>query len=298
MWFRNLQLYGLDDDWTLTPGKLEEELAHNSLKPCPPLALSNHGWVPPADTPALVQNVDRHLLIALGIEQKLLPASVIKDEVQRHAEAWEQSRGMKPGRKLMREFKDRATTELLPRAFSRRRVVRLWIDPEARRLAVDSASAGPAETATEALRDTLGELPLSLPAPEHAPDDTLSGWLRSRRPPEGFVLGEDCELTGPDETRPVLRYQRHPLDTAEIDQHLDNGFRVSKLVLIWRDQMRFSIDAKLQIKQLRVLDSEEADDTDTLPPEQRFEAEFMLMAGRYSALLNDLLVALKVPAAQ
>ncbi|HEU0196575.1 MAG TPA: recombination-associated protein RdgC [Nevskiaceae bacterium] len=297
MWFRNLQVYSLDADWTLSPGGLEEALAAHPLQPCPPLAMTSQGWVAPADTPALVQNLDRHLLLALGVEQKLLPASVVAEAAQQYAEQWEQSHGIKPGRKLKREFKDRATTELLPRAFARRRVTHLWIDASARRLVVDSASAGPAELATETLRDTLGELPLSLPAPERAIDDTLSTWLRTDRPPETFALGEDCELTGPDETRPTLRYQRHPLQTPELHQHLDNGFRVSRLALTWRDQLSFVIDSKLQLKQLRFLDLDEADDETELTPEQRFEAEFALMSSSYSAMLGDLLGALGVVAA-
>lgn len=296
MWFRNLQVYTLDKDWTLSPGGLEEVLAEHRLQPCPPLAVTSHGFIPPAQTAALVESLDRHLLFALGIEQKVLPASVIADQAREYAEAWEKTRGLKPGRKLQREFRERATTELLPRAFARRRSVRVWIDAEQHRLIADAPSPTPAEAATEALRDALGELPLSLPTPERAPDDTLSAWLHADAAPQGFVIGEECELTGANETRPTLRYQRYPLQTAEIRQHLDDGFRVSRLALTWRERLSFVIDQKLQLKRLHFLDLDEAEDTPELAPEQRFEAEFTLMTGTCSTMLGELFTALQVPA--
>ncbi|TAM12792.1 MAG: recombination-associated protein RdgC [Nevskiaceae bacterium] len=297
MWFRNLQIYHLDQPWTLSPGGLEQVLAEHPLQPCPPLAMTSRGFVAPGVTPALVESLDRHLLFALGMERKLLPASVVADRANVFAAEFEKSRGVKPGRKLQREFKDRATSELLPRAFARRRVVRVWIDAAHARLIADSPSPTPAEEATETLRDALGELALSLPTPDRAPDEILSGWLRDGAAPAGFLLGEECELTGPDETRPTLRYQRHPLQTKEIQQHLADGFHVTKLALTWRERVSFVVDHKLQIKRVHFLGIDESNDSPELNPEERFAAEFALMAGNCTALLDELLPALGVAAA-
>lgn len=294
MWFRNLQVYCLDQEWALSPGGLEQVLAEHTLQPCPPLAMTSRGFVAPGVTPALVESLDRHLLFALGLERKVLPASVVADRAAELAAEWEKVRGVKPGRKLQREFKDRATSELLPRAFAPRRVVRVWIDAANARLIVDSPTPAPAEEATETLRDALGELALSLPMPERAPEAVLSDWLRAGATPAGFELGEECELTGPDATRPTLRYQRHPLQTKEIQQHLVDGFRVSKLALTWRARVSFVVDQKLQIKRVDLLAVDEADETSDLAPEQRFAAEFALLTGHCAPLLDDLFTALEV----
>ncbi|HEX7381113.1 MAG TPA: recombination-associated protein RdgC [Nevskiaceae bacterium] len=294
MWFRNLQIYRLEDDWKMAPGSLEAVLASHRLQPCGPLAWSSRGWVAPGDSGALVESVDRHLLLALGVEQKLLPASVIADRARTFAQEWERSHGVKPGRKLKREFKDRAATELLPRALTRRRTLRAWIDPTRRRLVCDSASPAAAELATEALRDDLDELNLSLPTAQRAPDDTLSAWLRSGSAGPGFILGDECELTGSDETRPILRYQRHPLPTPELRQHLDSGFRASRLGLVWRDRLSFVVDAKLQLKKLRFLDIDESDKATESPEAERFAAELALMTGTCTAMIDELFAAMDV----
>ncbi len=292
MWFKNLHVFTLEQDWTLTPGALEQILTQHPLRPCPTMSLHSHGWVPPSDTPALVQGLERHLLIALGSEEKLLPASVINDAAAEYAVEWERSRGIKPGRKLIRDFKERATAELLPRAFVRRRRTLAWIDPVSRRIVVDAASPARAELLTEQLRESLGGLELSLPQADHAPGETMTGWLRAETAPGRFSLGEECELSGSDDSKPVVRYLRHPLLAEQLRRHFDAGFRASRLALLWNNRVSLLIDDKLQIKRVRFLDLEEAQHEPTeLPPEQRFEAEFALMTGDYALMLSDLLEA-------
>jgi DNA recombination-dependent growth factor C len=253
--------------------------------------------VPPAESPALVHGLERHALIALGTEDKLLPGSVIKDAAAEHAAAWEKSHGLKPGRKLMRDFKDRATTELLPRAFVRRRSTRAWIDPVKRRLIVDAASAARAEALTETLRETLGELKIVVPTATHAPADVMTGWLRAQQAPGRFELGEDCELTGSDPSKPVVRYVRHPLVAAQLRRHFDDGFRASRLSLTWNNRLSLMVDDALQVRRLRFLDIDEAGgDGGELSAQDRFDAEFALMTHDVAALLDDLHEAFTVTA--
>lgn len=292
MWFKNLHVFTLEQEWTLTPGALEQVLAQQPLQPCPTMSLHSHGWVPPADTPALVQGLERHLLVALGSEEKLLPSSVVNDAAAEYAAEWEHSRGIKPGRKLMREFKERATAQLLPRAFVRRRRTLAWIDPANRRIVVDAASPTRAELLTEQLRESLGGLELSLPQAGHAPGEIMTGWLRAQTAPGRFSLGEECELSGSDDSKPVVRYLRHPLLAEQLRRHFDAGFRASRLALLWNNRISLLVDDKLQIRRVRFLDLEQAGHEPTeLPPEQRFEAEFALMTGDYALMLDDLFEA-------
>lgn len=293
MWFKNLQVFQLEADWTLPAGALEEILARSPLLPCTALSLQSQGWVAPADSPALVQGLERHLLIAHGIEQKLLPASVVKDAANVHAAKWEQQHGgVKPGRKLMRDFKERAVAELLPRAFARRRSVRAWIDPAARLILVDASSPGRAEALVEQLRDGLGTLAVVRPQPEAAPGDTLTSWLAQEQAPGRFALGEECELTGSDAAKPVVRYLRHPLQAKQLRRHLDEGFRASRLALVWNNQVSFVVNDKLELKRLSFLDiDEDKDKSSGLPPEQVFEAEFALMTSTLALVVREFLEA-------
>ncbi len=292
MWFKNLHLFHLEQPWKLSPGRLEEQLATRPLTPCPAMSLQSSGWVAPLETAGLVQSLEKQILIALGTEQKLLPSTVVNESAKTRALAWEKRRGFKPGRKLMREFKDQATAELLPRAFARRRVTRAWINPTARSIVVDSASPTRAESVIEQLRDTLGELNVSLPQPESAPSATMTAWLATGRAPGRFALGEECELTGGDDTKSVVRYLRHPLHAAQLRRHLDEGFRASRLELIWNSRVSLIVNDKLQLKRVAFLDIDKNSEAgNELSPEQKFEADFALMTGEYADLLKDLFEA-------
>lgn len=291
MWFKNLQVFQLEQDWTLTPGALEEILARQPLLPCPTMSLLSEGWVAPLDGGALVQNLGRQMLIALGSEQKLLPSSVVNDAARARAEAWQKQRGFKPGRKLLREFKEQAQAELLPRAFVRRRTTRAWIDPEARRIVVDSASPTRAETLVVKLRDTLGELAVILPQPQTAPAATMTAWLLADDAPGRLTLGEECELGGSDEAKSVVRYVRHPLHAAALRRHFDQGFQAQRLALQWNARISLIVNDKLQLRRVRFLDIEEGAAATEMTPEQKFENDFTLMTGEYRALLDDLLGA-------
>ncbi len=292
MWFKNLQIYHLDQDWTLPAAELEERLAARPLLPCSAMSTESRGWVQVLDDGQLVQGMERHLLISLGTEQKLLPSSVLNEAAKERAAEFEKLKGFKPGRKILRDIKDQVASELLPRAFSRRSVTRAWIDPNARRLIVDTSSATRAEALVEHLRDTLGELPVSLPQTENSTAQKLTEWLTAHRAPGHFDLGEECELTTTDAAKSVVRYVRHSLEAQQIRRHLEEGMSTSRLALTWNGRLSLVVDAKLQIKKLKFLDMDEAEESPGDDPQRLFEAEFALMTGQCGPMLDELLEVL------
>ena len=110
----------------------------------------------PSPTGAFVHTVNQQHLIALGVDQKLLPGSIIRQVTAERAVAQAQSQGFPVGRRQMRDLKMRVTEELRARALSRRRITRAWIDPQNGWFAVDAAGAAKAEELVETLRATLG----------------------------------------------------------------------------------------------------------------------------------------------
>lgn len=290
MWFKNLLCFNLPDEWTPSPGGLEATLARHPLRPCSAMSLQSLGWVPPGDDGRLVVDHELHQLVALGSEAKLLPSSVVKDEVKLRAQALEQQRGFKPGKKMLRDLQDQVTAELLPRAFVKRSATRAWIDGPARRLLVDSASANRAETLVEQLREALGELQAIPPQADPSPALTLSAWLAAGEAPAPFVLGEECELSAPDEGRAVVRYLRHPLEPKRLKAHFDQGMKATRLALTWRDQISFVVTDEMEIKRVSFLEMQaEASD---VPNADAQDADFALMTGLLRTLLDDLFRAM------
>lgn len=294
MWFRNLQLYRLRG-WTLSAEALEERLARQPFQPCGGMDMESRGWVPPrgGEATALVHALGRRLLIALGTEQKLLPASVVRQYADERAQEIEAQQGYRPGRKQLREIRDQVTDELLPRAFSRRRSTWAWIDPVGGWLAVDAASQSRAEELLESLRRSVDDLPAALLRTRLSPAGAMTAWLAEGDAPAGFSIDRDCELLAPGEDKATVRYVRHALEAPEIREHIGQGKQVTRLALTWNDRISFVLHENLQVKRLAFLDllkeqsEQEAADADAL-----FEAEFAIMSGEFERFLPALVEAL------
>jgi recombination associated protein RdgC len=65
---------------------------------------------------------------------------------------------------------------------------------------------------------------------QQSPATTMAKWLTTQEPPPGFSIDRECELKAADESRAVVRYARHALDTDEVRQHVATG----KLPTAWR----------------------------------------------------------------
>src|SRR6266851_2550875 len=87
MWFKNLVAYRLPADWSVSAAELEQQLATRTLQPCSPFEMLSRGWVAASSTGRLVHTVNQQHLIALGVNQKLLPTSIIRQVTGERAEA-------------------------------------------------------------------------------------------------------------------------------------------------------------------------------------------------------------------
>jgi recombination associated protein RdgC len=294
MWFRNLQIYRLGDDWNWDATRLAEKLARAAFQPCGGFDMQSRGWVPPrGEDGELLVSVNRQWLIALGIEQKLLPGSVIRQYTQSRLDELEVKQGFKPGRAQARDMREQVTAELMPRALVTRRLVYAWIDPINRWLVIDAASPAKAELVLEHLKLTLDDLPFKLLRTRSAPGTAMTGWLAGNEAPAGFSIDRDCELRAAGEEKATVRYVRHTLDGKEIGGHIAAGKAVTRLALTWHDRISFVLTEQLQVKRLAFLDvlkeaaEKQADGGDDL-----FEANFVLMSGELAPLLADLVSAL------
>jgi recombination associated protein RdgC len=82
----------------------------------------------------------------------------------------------------------------------------------------------------------------------------MSEWLSTHEAPAGFSVDRECELKAPDESRAVVRYTRHALDTDEVSQHIAMGKVPTRLALTWNDRVSFVLTEALQLKKLALLD--------------------------------------------
>lgn len=291
MLFKNLQLFSLAKRFKTTPGTLETTLAEHPLVPCSAAAMESRGWVEPAESTGLVYSQGKHMLLTLGVQQRLLPASVIRQTVKDKAAALEKQQGFKPGRKQLRDLTDRVADELRPRAFVRERRINAWIDLSDHYFIVDASAPKLAEDFATVLRNDLGEFPAVPAEAQSSLSSALTSWVVGGRAPGRFALDQDCELIGSENNQAAVRYVRHGLDGAEIRSLIKNGKTVSRVGLNWRDRLSFVLTDKLAIKRLRFqdLDGSAPDEGgEQGKGEDEFEADFALMTGEVSAMLKEL----------
>ena len=297
MWFRNLQLYRLPTPWNVDLAKFDEQLARGPFVKCPSNQPMSRGWVAPRRDGALVYSLGQQWMIALSVEQRLLPSSVVNEEVKERAETLTEQQGYAPGRKQLKELKERVTEELMPRAFTRRRTTYVWIDPQNGWFCVDAASPAKAEEVIEHLRHCLDDFPLSMLHTQVSPQAAMADWLAGGDAPAGFTIDRDCELKAAGEEKAAVRYVRHPLDgdeiSGEIKAHLASGKMPTKLALTWDDRISFVLGEKMEIKRLAFLDLlKEAAEKTAEHADEQFDADFALMTGEFARFLPQLVEAL------
>jgi recombination associated protein RdgC len=289
MWFRNLQLYRLPTPWPIDLARLEEQLARGPFRRCASHEPLSRGWVSPRGDGALVYASNRQWLVALSVEQRLLPAAVVNQEAQERAAGIEAQQGYAPGRKQMRELRERVTEELMPRAFTRRRTTLVWIDPQAGWFCVDAASPAKAEEVIEHLRHCLDEFPLALLHTQVSPQAAMADWLVAGEAPAGFTIDRDCELKAAGDEKAAVRYVRHPLEGEEVKAHLAAGKLPTRLALTWDERISFVLTEKLEIKRLAFLDIlKEAAEQSAEHADEQFDADFTLMTGELARFLPAL----------
>jgi len=286
MWFKNLQIYRLPAPWPIAIDALEDQLGRKRFQPCGSQDLESRGWVAPAHDERLVHAVGGQWLISLGLEAKLLPSSVVKQVAEERAEEIEAAQGYKPGRKQMKELKEQVMQELLPRAFSRRRKVGAWIDPQDGWLVIDAPSPTRAEDVLETLRQTLDGFPLALLRTERSPGSAMAEWLASGEAPGGFTIDQDCELRAVTEDKAAVRYVRHTLEGDEVKAHLTAGKLPTRLALTFDDRISFMLTEKGEVKRVQFLNVvQEQLDGGAESAAELFDAHFALMTGELRRLI-------------
>ncbi len=292
MWFKNLQLFRLPRHWSINVDELEAALAPQTFLPCTSQQPASQGWVAPAVDGALVFASHRQLLLKLRSEKKLLPASVINQVAREKAVEIAEQQGFRCGRKQMKEIKEQVTDELLPRAFSLQSDTSVWIDTVNGWLAIDAASSVRAEDAVKLLLKAVAKLPLATLRTQRSPVASMTDWLLSDEPPHGFTIDQDLELRSATHGNATVRYVRHSVEPDEVRRHIAAGKQCTRAALTWRDKVSFVLTESLAIKRVAALDVLKEGIDLTTAEDERFESDFLLMAGELAHMLDDLLAAL------
>ena len=294
--FKNMMIYRLSRDISIDTAELEQQLQALRFTPCGSQDMAKTGWVPPlgATSDQLHHSVNNQIMLVIRREEKMLPKPVINDELGKRVSRLEQDQGRRLKKTEKDSLRDEVLHSLLPRAFSKNSVVRLWINVNDGLIMVDVASARRAEDSLALLRKTLGSLPV-VPLTMEAPIElTMTEWVRSGSAPAGFALGEEAELKALLEEGGIGRFKKQALVSDEIHMHLEAGKVVTKLSLDWQERIQFVLCDDGSIKRLKFADelTEQNSDIDREDVAQRFDVDFILMTGELNSLITGLTTSL------
>ena len=300
MWFKNLRLYCLTQPFDLPQEAFESQLADHAFIPCNNYEKSRIGWVGPLGSvvlmdedeevaPMLTHIAGNYIMLCAQMQDRLLPASVVREATQEKVAELEARQARKIYRKEKREIQDDVYGALLPRAFTRSIRVYAYISRAENLLVVDATSSSKAEDLLNLIRDTLGSFPVSLPDSKSPPSDVMTRWLKEQKATNNFEIHNDCELFNPKDGSNVIRCKGQDLESDEIEAHLDAGKQARQLGVQWNNQLSCIIVEDLSIKRLRFENiSEESDNFEEESPAKKFDQEFVLMTLQLSAFFKSL----------
>ena len=301
MFFRNLTLFRFAPSLADSLTDLDARLAAHPLKPVGPLELSSRGFVSPfgRGEAALAHQVGHATLVTLGGLDKLLPAAVVNQALAEKLDAVSEREGRRPGGRERKRIRDEVLTDLLPRAFARPSRLNGFLDAKRGWVVIDTASRKAAEGFVSSLREAFGSFPALPVNAEASARALMTGWIAGEGLPDGFALGDECELRDPADTRVLARVQRHDLGTGEVRTHLEAGKQAFRVALVFEERLSFVLGEDLVLRKLKFLDAvtEQLEQDRIEDARAEMDAVFALMSGELARLLERLEAELSLTAA-
>lgn len=259
MWFKNARFYTVDlsqfKELFKDDSAMEESLQRVAFKSCAAQETATIGFAPlfGKDTPFHFSCGENHYFKLLE-ENKLLPSSVIKEELNELTEAKE----LELKRQLRKNEKDALKTavtgKLLSQAFATRRELLIWINFDKNLVGVSATSAKRAERGLAMLREAFSSFPAQLLSPKTLVDQKMTSWLKDGEIPSRFKLGSEATLKSQDEDGGVIRASKEDLTSEEITIHLDAGKMATEIGLCFDESLDFALTSDIAVKRLKPTD--------------------------------------------
>ena len=294
--FKNVMMYRLVSPWQVDATVLEGALQQARFVECGASQEKAVGWVEPrgVDHGPMLEIVGAQWIMKLMFEAKVIPGSVVKRKADEQLQHIETTTGRKPGRKEVRDIREDARLSLLPMAFTKQAATLVWVDPKAGLLVLDAASQARADEVLTCLVKAVSGLAVQLVDTRMSPAAAMALWLSTKESPSGFSVDRECELKAADESKAVVRYTRHALDTDEVAQHIALGKMPTRLAMTWNSRVSFVLTEALQLKKVAVLDVvlEAATALASDGKDDNFDADVAIATGELGQMIPELLEVL------
>lgn len=299
MWFKSAQIFQLSKV-SYDGMQMAEALSDFAFSPCLASLPSSYGWVSPFELEGapLVHSANGYLLFCLQFEDKILPASVVKQELNEKLINLSQQYGRKISKKERLSIKDEVTQSLLIRAFSKRTRLYAYIDTKKNYLVLDTTSGTKTQKFIELLSRSIEGLELT-PIETKKMPFLLTAWVKNQDTPKTINIEKSCVLRDPEQQHRVIRCQQQELSAEGVLSLIDDGCEVIQLACNWQDRVQFKLQDPFMLSGLRFGDEllAASKELGVESDQQRLDADFYIMTETLEGLFHDLLSEIETKAA-
>lgn len=291
MWFKQVQLFELKNASKYTSDNLIKKLEELAFRPCLPSMQSSIGWVPPIDDEGvpLVLAVNGYLMMCLQVEEKILPATVIRQELNQKVKQIELQDDRKVRQREKLALKDELMLTLLPRAFTKFTRYYAYIDTKNNYLVFNTTQAKKTEQFISLFKKSVSEDISTFELKKLSP--IVTSWLKNQNYPTEFAIEKACLLQDPDREDRTIRCQEQDLFAASIQALIKDGCEVKQIALSWHDRVNFVLSADdFTLRSINYEDeiTAQATEMEAETKQQQFIADFFIMTAAIAELLSDL----------
>lgn len=244
MQFKNLSIFSFSGKSTPEDTPLLVEA--NSLT-------ATIGWIPVNySTGEMSVSTSNATLYKFGIDEKIIPSTVLKQQLEKKVREIELNENRKVGRKEKNDIKDEIAFTLIPRAFNKTTSAFVYIDNVSGLVFVDSCSKKMIDTLYSLVELSFSELTLEPLTTESSPMSVMTDWLLQNSLPRDLETGDKCVIKNEESSIAFKGLEPMSEDTT---RHLEEGMLVDSLSLFWSDSLSFTLSSNLEIKGIKFLDS-------------------------------------------
>lgn len=290
MWFKQLQIIPLAARFKHQASEIHQRLENFAFQSCLPSMPSSMGWVSPIDEDdaPLTRGLNGCFMIALQIEEKILPAAVVNQTLKDKIKQIEQNEARKIRQKEKLSYKDEVTQTLLTRAFTKFTKLYAYIDTRYQWLVLNSTSPSKTELFISMFQKAFGECIEKVDLIK--PSALLTHWLKTQDYPKEFAVGKACVLQDPEQQNRTVRCQQQDLFTSGVQTIFKEGFDVVSMELCWQDRLRFVLSDDFSLRGVMLAEEDINEMKETYESKhERFDADLVLMSESYAGMIRDLL---------
>lgn len=292
MLFKQIQLFRFSNANSSFYEQLNEKLLLLQFQPCLPSLPVSAGWVSPVEeeNAPMTEQINHRLMICMQIEEKILPAVVVRQALEAKVKEWEIKQDRKLGKKEKNSLKDEVIMNLLPRSFGKISRIYAYIDMKNHWLVLNTTNKKRTEQFLTLLKKTLSDNNIHSIETKKI-SSILTQWVKHKDSPEAFMIEKKCVLQDINQKSRVIRCQQQDLFVNSIHDFIKDGCEVKQVAVLWRDSVRLNLvdDFTLRSIQFEEELKDQVKDMEAETRQQKFMADFFIMGETLSSLLADLI---------